>query len=100
MNSDRPTRVLSELLQNQTNHLTKFWGVEMWLYLDGYSQLVGYMLKQIEELLSLAEDRKSSSKSNLAATVRCMMTILNWRSWHSECKIESVYSFVWVARLM
>ncbi|GAB4545461.1 MAG: hypothetical protein Tsb0014_39660 [Pleurocapsa sp.] len=93
-------QVLAELLQDEINHLSKFWGVGMWLYPDGYVQLTKHILVLIQELLPLTSSENSLSRSNLVITFRRMMSILNWQSWTCLSKIELIYTFIWVLQRM
>jgi hypothetical protein len=93
-------QVLAELLQDEINHLTKFWGVGMWLYPDNYVQFAKYILVLIQELLPSVRSSNSQSRSNLIITFRRMMSILNWHSWTSLSKIELIYTFIGILQRM
>ncbi|MEL6930114.1 MAG: ferritin-like domain-containing protein [Cyanobacteria bacterium J06600_6] len=66
-------QILGELLQDEVNHLTKFWGVGMWLYPDGAEQLIRYLLSQIYTILPVSSEPSASIKS----TFQHMMLALN-----------------------
>ncbi|WP_036485903.1 hypothetical protein [Myxosarcina sp. GI1] len=88
-------QVLAELLQDEINHMTKFWGVGLWLYPNANSQLIGHIFSQIASLLQPAD-----KNSNLVATFHRLMSVLDWQSWSSLCKIETIYTFVWILQRM
>ncbi len=91
-------QVLAELLQDEVNHLTKFWGMGMWLYPDGAEQLIKHLLSQINTILPVSYE--SSSKSSLKSTFQRMMSVLNWQSWSILSRGELIYTFVWTLKKM
>ena len=93
-------QVLSELLQDEINHLTKFWGMGMWLYRDpdGTEQLIRYLLSQINTILPVSYESNSQTKSNLKSTFQRMMSVLNWQSWTILSRGELIYTFIWTLR--
>ncbi len=84
-----------QLLKDEINYMTKFWAVGLWLYPNANSQLIGDIFSQIASLLQPADEN-----SNLVATFRLLMSVLDWQSWSSLCKIESIYTFVWILQRM
>ena len=93
-------QVLGELLQDEINHLCKFWGVGMWLYPDGNEQLIKYLLSQIHTILPISYRKDSQSCSNLKSTFERMISVLNWQSWSILSKGELIYTFIWVLKRM
>ncbi len=58
-------QILAELLQDEINHLAKFWGMGMWLYPHGAKQLIQYLLSQIHTILPISCEVSLQSQSNL-----------------------------------
>ena len=84
-----------ELLEDEINHLIKFWGMGMWLYPDGTEQLIRYLLSQIHTILPVSYEfqRRSSIKS----TLERMMLVLNWQSRSVLSRGELIYTFIWIS---
>jgi hypothetical protein len=93
-------QVLSQLLQDEVNHLAKFWGMGMWLYPDGAEQLICYLLSQIHTILPVSYESTIKSPANIKSTFQRMMSILNWQSWSVLCRGELIYTFIWVLKRM
>lgn len=93
-------QILAELLQDETNHMTKFWGVGIWLYPNANSQLFDHIFHQLGELLQPSTRIDFSTTSNLISTFRRMMSVLGWQSWTSLCKIELIYTFTRILQRM
>jgi len=91
--------VLAELLQDEVNHLCKFWGMGMWLYPDGAELLIKYLLNQIHPILPHSTEEKQSS-GNLKPTFQRMMMVLDWQSWSTLSRGELIYTFIWVLKRM
>ena len=91
-------QVLSELLQDEINHLTKFWGMGMWLYPDGAKQLIRYLLSQIHTILPVSYEPGIRSTANLKSTFQHMMSVLNWQSWSVLHQGELIYTFIWILK--
>ncbi len=84
-------QILAELLQDEINHLTKFWGFGMWLYPDS-------LRKKLNSTSSNGNSYHSIIR--LIATFRRMMELLQWESWKINYKIELIYTFIWVMQQM
>ena len=84
-------QILAELLQDEINHLTKFWGFGMWLYPDSLRQKLNS---------TLSNRNYYHSMIRLITTFRRMMEILHWESWKINYKIELIYTFIWVMQQM
>ncbi len=93
-------QILAELLQDEVNHLAKFWGMGMWLYPNAEEQLIGYLLSQINTILPVSCESKSRAKSNLKSTFQRMMSVLNWQSWPILSRGELIYTFIWTLSKM
>ena len=84
-------QILAELLQDEINHLTKFWGFGMWLYPDS----LGKTIKS-----TVSNRNCDRSKMGLIVTFRRMIKVLHWESWKINYKIELIYTFVRVMEKM
>ena len=93
-------QILGELLQDEVNHLTKFWGMGMWLYPDGAEQLIRYLLSQIHTILPVSYKPTTESSANIKSTFQRMMSILNWQSWSILHRGELIYTFMWILKQM
>ena len=83
-------QVLKELLQDEINHMTKFWGFGQWLYRDfnlHLSTVKSHSSKQ-------TNTNKLKSVNRLMATVTSMMKVLHWESWSLNHQIELIYTFI------
>jgi hypothetical protein len=93
-------QVLGELLQDEINHLAKFWGMGMWLYPDGAEQLIRYLLSQIHTILPVFYKSTIKSPGNIKSTFQRMMSVLNWQSWSVSDRGELIYTFIWTLKRM
>ncbi|MBE9047557.1 hypothetical protein IQ255_24665 [Pleurocapsales cyanobacterium LEGE 10410] len=93
-------QVLAELLQDEVNHLTKFWGMGMWLYPDAAEQLIRYLLSQIHTILPLSYETTLRPESNLKSTFKRTMAVLNWQSWSALSRGELIYTFMLILKRM
>ena len=93
-------QVLAELLQDEVNHLTKFWGMGMWLYPDRTEQLIRYLLSQIHTIIPLCYETTLKPQSNVKSTFERMMSVLNWQSWSALSRGELIYAFIWILKRM
>ena len=91
-------RVLGELLEDEINHLTKFWGMGMWLYPDGAEQLIRYLLSEIHTILPVSYESKR--RSGIKSTFERMMLVLDWQSRSVSSKGELIYTFIWILKRM
>ena len=88
--------VLEELLEDEINHMTKFWGFGQWLYGDRLVQNISK--KSLKD--AITETNRLKAMSHLMQTVNRMMGVLAWDSWNVAHKIELVYTFVAVGQKM
>ena len=73
-------QILGELLKDEINYLTKFWGMGMRLYPDGAEQLIRYLLSQIHTILPVSYESTKESRANIKSTFQHVMLVLNWQS--------------------
>lgn len=87
-------QVFAELLQDEINHMTKFWGFGLWLFPESYLSRIRHSLPQI--LVRQNSNRASHIQStiHLFHTFRRMMTVLNWTRWSWPHRLELVYTFL------
>jgi hypothetical protein len=87
-------KVFKEILQDELNHLVKFWGFGVWLYPDSYSQRLQTIIRnKIKSKIcpkSTTNDN-SSSKADFLNTFQYMTGVLNWQNWSKGHKIEFIY---------
>ncbi len=83
-------QILAELLQDEINHLTKFWGFGMWLYPDQFRH----------QIKAKSPGNSYHSMMRLFTTFRRMMQTLEWQSWKINYKIELIFSFIKVLEQM
>ena len=88
--------VLEELLIDEINHMTKFWGFGQWLY--GNRLVQSLQPKPVKNILT--ESNRLQASSHLLKTVSRMMSVLAWESWNLAHKVELVYTFVTVGQQM
>ncbi len=93
-------QVLGELLQDEINHLAKFWGMGMWLYPDGAIQLIRYLLSQIHTILPVSYESTIKPQANIKFTFWQMMSVLNWEAWSGLHQGELIYTFIWTLKRM
>ncbi|ELS02085.1 hypothetical protein Xen7305DRAFT_00017960 [Xenococcus sp. PCC 7305] len=76
-------QVIGELLEDEINHMSKFWGFGQWLY----------------PIPPKSKSRMRGLK-HLATTMNRMTRVLHWDSWAMTHKIELIYSFSFVFKQM
>lgn len=89
-------QVLGELLQDEINHMTKFWGFGKWLYGD-YNGLSRSTTKNNSHYQHINDVK---AVKHLTVTVVRMMQVLHWKSWSLSQKIELIYTIVFVWQRM
>lgn len=78
--------VFEQLLIDEINHMTKFWGFGVWLF-PGTS-----LSKAIK---TLVKTRSHDCKYNsLLRTLKRMMEKLNWKSWTLTNKATLIFTFI------
>ena len=86
--------VFQEILQDEINHLTKFWGFGLWLYPNKNT------ISIVANEGKLDANCYRNYMSRLISTFRRMMIVLHWNSWRSIDKIELIYTFICVFQQM
>lgn len=81
--------VLAELLVDEINHMTKFWGFGMWAYPDSSPLKIGQTLSRA--LAEKVRDRRS--QGSLLHTLRRMMSELAWDQWSLSHRLSFIYTF-------
>jgi hypothetical protein len=95
-------QVLAELLQDEINHMTKFWGFGMWAYPDSYGERIGQSLqacllsRQSSQSLAPSEASTIRSTVELIRTFGRVMELMNWSTWPVMNQAEVVYTFAYV----
>jgi hypothetical protein len=84
-------QVLAELLQDEINHMTKFWGWGLWLFPQSHLSRLKDSWHQIRVW---QKNSHIQSTIHLIRTFRRMMDVLNWNRWSWQHKLELVYSFI------
>jgi hypothetical protein len=81
--------VLEELLIDEINHMTKFWGFGRWLFPEAS------WLQVLQTLGSSALQKrwKREKHSSLLHTLRRMAQVLHWEAWSWRNKISFVWAF-------
>ncbi|MGF1460849.1 MAG: ferritin-like domain-containing protein [Leptolyngbyaceae cyanobacterium] len=82
-------RVLAELLIDEINHMTKFWGFGMWAYPDSSLVKIGQTLGRA--MVRKARDR--TTQGSLLHTLRRMMRELAWEQWSTINRFMLLYTF-------
>ncbi|RZM82315.1 hypothetical protein [Leptolyngbya iicbica] len=81
--------VLAELLIDEINHMTKFWGFGMWAYPDSSLVKIGHTLGQA--MVRKLSDR--TTQGSLLHTLRRMMHELAWQQWSPSHRLALLYTF-------
>ena len=96
--TDTLQQILGELLEDEINHLTKFWGMGMWLHPNSAEQLIKYLLSEIHTILPVFYESKR--RSSIKSTFERMMLVLDWQPWSVSSKGELIYTFIWILKRM
>lgn len=80
--------VLEELLLDEINHMTKFWGFGVWAFPDSSLPKIGYTLLQTMKLRPVY----SRSRSSLIGTLHRMTEVLSWKSWSMTNKATFIFT--------
>jgi hypothetical protein len=81
--------VLEELLQDEINHMTKFWGFGVWAFPDTSFLKVS----QTFATACLERFQNPQSSGSLLHTLQRMMTTLNWSAWSGINHLTFFYTF-------
>lgn len=80
--------VLSELLIDEINHMTKFWGYGMWIFPHSSLWKIGHTLWN-----TMVERRRDRAISgSLLHTVSRMMQVLQWQTWTPSQRCTLAYT--------
>jgi hypothetical protein len=82
--------VLEELLLDEINHMTKFWGFGRWLF----PEASGLKVLQTFSLSAFQKLWKQERHSSLLHTLRRMAQVLHWEAWSWRNKASFVWTFV------
>ncbi|HEY9735319.1 MAG TPA: ferritin-like domain-containing protein [Trichocoleus sp.] len=89
-------QVLGELLVDEINHMTKFWGFGVWAYPD-------VSLSKNLRVLSYALVKKMRCRQlqgSLLHTLRRMMNVLAWQEWSHGNRLSFLYTLDQVMRVL
>jgi hypothetical protein len=82
--------VLDELVKDEINHMTKFWGFGVWAYPDTS------LIKVTQTLLKTRSE--NYERNNLIRTLRRMMKTLSWEDWTLTNKATLVLTFTLIMK--
>ena len=82
--------VLAELLIDEINHMTKFWGFGRWAYPQTSIFTV------LRTMIHTGLDRAKQKRSSLGHTLQRMMQVLHWEAWSIGHKITFLWTFAQV----
>lgn len=93
-------QVFAELLQDEINHMTKFWGSGLWLFPESYLSRIKSSVRQIFIRKKATQTSHIQSTLHLFRTFGRMMGVLNWKGWSWQNRLELVYTFSKVLHLL
>ena len=93
-------QVFQEILQDEINHMTKFWGFGLWLYSDLERKQNKYTSSFVSNQEKSAANPYKNYTFRLISTFRRMMAVLHWDAWTSIEKLELIYTFICVFQRM
>ncbi|PZD73820.1 hypothetical protein C1752_01741 [Acaryochloris thomasi RCC1774] len=82
---------IAEMLRDEVNHMTKFWGFGLWAYPDSS------ILKVVKTLVGAALGklcRRQPSQASLIHTLRRMAQVLHWSAWSWGNKLTFTWTFM------
>ncbi|MBE9139856.1 ferritin-like domain-containing protein [Nodosilinea sp. LEGE 07088] len=88
--------VLGELLIDEINHMTKFWGFGRWAYPQTNLGTIASTLTQA----TVRKWRQPGLQGSLLHTLRRMTQELAWGQWHVSHQLTFLYSFDQVMRVL
>ena len=80
--------VLAELVIDEVNHMTKFWGFGMWAYTDSSPWKIGQTLSKA----MVRKFRCRDTQGSLLHTLRRMMGELAWEQWSGTNRLTFLYT--------
>ena len=87
-------QVFAELVQDEINHMTKFWGFGVWLFPESYPSKIRRTLSEAIAFKKLTQQNHLRSTAHLNRTFQRMMGVLYWNSWSLSNKAELFYTFI------
>lgn len=83
-------QVLAELLIDEINHMTKFWGFGRWAY--PHTSMFKILMTLLRPQLRTTKQKPSS----FSRTLKRMMQVLHWEAWSLPNKLSLLWTFVYV----
>ncbi|MEO0375786.1 MAG: ferritin-like domain-containing protein, partial [Cyanobacteria bacterium P01_A01_bin.17] len=83
--------ILAELLRDEINHMTKFWGFGLWAYPDASALTI------VKTLVGAAIGklfRRQHAQASLIHTLRRMAQVLHWSAWSWGNKLTFMWTFL------
>ncbi|MBD2020730.1 ferritin-like domain-containing protein [Leptolyngbya sp. FACHB-36] len=88
--------VLEELVLDEINHMTKFWGFGVWAYPNSsLTQISWTVVQAMKGRVTYQPDR-----SSLFGTLHRMTTVLGWRTWSAANKLTFAFTCFYALRLL
>lgn len=88
--------VLAELLIDEINHMTKFWGYGMWIYPDSSPWKISHTLHRA----MLRKLCHRQTQGSLIHTLRRMMQELAWEHWSLANRLTFIYTLDQVIKVL
>ena len=88
--------VLAELLVDEVNHMTKFWGFGMWAYPESSLIKIGQTLSKA----MLRKFRYRDTQGSLLHTLHRMQNELAWNQWSPLNRLTFLYTFDQVIKIL
>lgn len=82
--------LLAELLIDEINHMTKFWGFGRWAY--PHTSILTVLRTLLRPQLSHAKQKRSS----FSRTLKRMMQVLHWEAWSLPNQLTFLWTFLYV----
>lgn len=82
--------VLEELVVDEINHMTKFWGFGLWAY--SQSSLPGLFWTLVKA--TKGRVRYTRDRSSLMGTLQRMTTVLGWQAWSATHRLTFAYTCI------
>jgi hypothetical protein len=80
--------VLSELVKDEINHMTKFWGFGVWAFPDKSLLKIGHTLLKQRPIYS--------NRSSLVGTLSRMSEVLNWQHWSLTNRATFTFTCIYI----
>lgn len=79
--------LMAELVQDEVNHMTKFWGFGLWLFPESHLRRTAHILRVV------TQSQASTSVHRLRHTIDRMMGVLHWQAWPRQHRAELAMTF-------